>query len=98
MARISPQGVGPPVLLTGATGYVGGRLLHRLVAEGQAVRCLTRHPEILAGRRAGLTQIVPGDVLDPGSLTSAMVGVRDAYYLVHSMGGTGEFEELDRRA
>jgi uncharacterized protein YbjT (DUF2867 family) len=87
-----------PVLLTGATGYIGGRLLRRLLAEGRAVRCLTRRPAVLAARGASAAQIIAGDLLDPDSLVAALDGVQDAYYLVHSMGATGEFEELDRRA
>jgi uncharacterized protein YbjT (DUF2867 family) len=86
------------VLLTGATGYIGGRLLNRLESLGRSVRCVTRRPEVLAARGAAQTQIVPGDVLDADSLVTAMDGVREAYYLVHSMGGAGEFEELDRQA
>jgi uncharacterized protein YbjT (DUF2867 family) len=89
---------GGRVLLTGATGYIGSRLLHRLVAADRTVRCLTRRPEALAARGAAPSQIVAGDLLDPSSLDAAMTGVQDAYYLVHSMGAPGEFEELDRRA
>jgi uncharacterized protein YbjT (DUF2867 family) len=87
-----------PVLLTGATGYIGGRLLSRLLAENRPVRCLTRRPAVLATRGAAAAQIIEGDLLDPDSLAVAMDGACDAYYLVHSMGGTGEFAELDRRA
>jgi uncharacterized protein YbjT (DUF2867 family) len=86
------------VLLTGATGYIGGRLLNRLEDMGRSVRCVTRRPEVLAARGAAQTEIVAGDLLDADSLAPAMAGVRDAYYLVHSMGGAGEFEELDRQA
>jgi uncharacterized protein YbjT (DUF2867 family) len=62
------------------------------------VRCVTRRPEVLAARGVAHTEIVAGDLLDADSLTAAMNGVEDAYYLVHSMGGAGEFEELDRQA
>jgi uncharacterized protein YbjT (DUF2867 family) len=87
------------VLLTGATGYVGGRLLHRMEAQARhRVRCLTRRPEALAGRTAAETEVVAGDLLDAGSLASAMRGVETAYYLVHSMDESGDFEELDRVA
>jgi uncharacterized protein YbjT (DUF2867 family) len=87
-----------PILLTGATGYVGGRLLHRLVHEGSPVRCLTRRPAILAKRAPRDVEIVAGDLLELASLTVALTGVQIAYYLVHSMDAPGSFEELDRRA
>ena len=87
-----------PILLTGATGYVGGRLLHRLVQEGLPVRCLTRRPEILAKLVPRAVEIVAGDLLEPASLAVALAGVQIAYYLVHSMDAAGSFEELDRRA
>jgi uncharacterized protein YbjT (DUF2867 family) len=86
------------ILLTGATGYIGGRLLDRLQEAGRDLRCLTRRPDALAGRIAAGTQIVVGDLLDSESLAVAMRGVHTAYYLVHSMGGSGDFKELDRRA
>jgi len=88
----------PLVLLTGATGYVGGRLLAALEAEGCRVRCLARRPEHLAGRVERGTEIVEGDVLDRRSLDRALSGVGVAYYLVHSMGSTGDFERDDRVA
>ena len=87
-----------PVLLTGATGYVGGRLLHALEAAGFRVRCLSRHPEALSQRVAQTTEVVKGDVLDPQLLARAMVGVHTAYYLVHSMASANSFEAEDRLA
>ena len=87
------------VLVTGASGYIGGRLLRRLEAEGRhRVRCLTRRPAALAARTAAETEVFAGDVLEPGSIAQAMRGVHTAYYLVHSMGASGNFEELDRVA
>ncbi|RJP75795.1 MAG: NAD-dependent epimerase/dehydratase family protein [Candidatus Zixiibacteriota bacterium] len=83
------------VLLTGATGYVGGRLLPRLTARDCAVRCLVRRPP---ENPAGNAEYVTGDVLDPGSLSLALDGVRAAYYLIHSMGSVRDFEALDREA
>ena len=78
------------ILLTGATGYIGGRLLKELEARGRRVRCLARQPEFLRPRVAASTEIVQGDVLDPASLKRALDGVDTAYYLVHSMhGGSG---------
>lgn len=86
------------ILLTGATGYVGGRLLRRLEHQNLRVRCLTRRPGLLARRVASTSEIVVGDLLQPESLAPAMSGVQVAYYLVHSMAAPGRFEELDRRA
>lgn len=86
----------PLVLLTGATGYVGGRLLAALEARGQPLRCMVRRPEHLRARVAPATEVVAGDVLDPGSLTAALADVDVAYYLVHSMDSTASFEDADR--
>src|SRR5579872_3638230 len=87
-----------PVLLTGATGYIGGRLLKGLEKAGWTVRCLARHPEFLRPRVAPNTEVVKGDCLDPASLPAALAGVHTAFYLVHSMGSSGKFEEEDRQA
>ena len=86
------------ILLTGATGYIGGRLLHHLQNEGRSLRCLTRRPQELAGQITAATEIVRGDVLESESLEVAMRGIHTAYYLVHSMEASGDFQELDRRA
>ncbi len=86
------------VLLTGATGYVGGRLLTLLEQRGVCVRCLTRRPDALRGRVGATTEIVAGDVLESASLTGALEGVDTAYYFVHSMGAERDFEEQDRIA
>jgi len=86
------------VLLTGATGYVGGRLLKALEQRGLSVRCLARRPEFLRARVAPNTEVIQGDCLDKASLSTAMSGVDSAYYLVHSMGSAGKFEEQDRQA
>ncbi len=86
------------VLLTGATGYVGGRLLQALEREGSHVRCLARRPRELKGRVGSLTEIVEGDVQDLASLERALAGVDCAYYLVHSMGSSGSFMDEDRAA
>jgi uncharacterized protein YbjT (DUF2867 family) len=86
------------VLLTGATGYVGGRLLEALEGTGRPIRCLARKPEHLAGRAGVETEIVRGDCLDATSLAPALEGVETAFYLVHSMGAEGDFAEQDRQA
>jgi uncharacterized protein YbjT (DUF2867 family) len=87
----------PPVCLTGATGYIGGRLLRRLEEDGRPVRCLARHPERVAVSRP-TTTVVRGDCLDEASLEPALSGIRTAYYLVHSMAAGPGFADLDRRA
>lgn len=85
------------ILLTGATGYVGGRLLRVLEAEGRSIRCLARRLEFLRDRVGPATEVVHADVLDADSLSRAMAGVTIAYYLVHSMGSSGDFEAEDRQ-
>ncbi len=86
------------VLLTGATGYVGGRLLPLLESQGYQVRCLTRRPDSLEGVVSDGTEIVCGDVLDVKSLPPAMDGIATAFYFVHSMGSKADFEDADRLA
>ena len=85
------------ILLTGATGYIGGRLLRRFEEDGRAVRCLVRRPDGLDAT-APTTEVVQGDCLDEASLDRALAGVHSAYYLVHSMSGGSDFAEVDRRA
>jgi uncharacterized protein YbjT (DUF2867 family) len=89
----------PRILLTGATGYIGGRLLKALEAEGPGeIRCLARRPAHLKPRVGAGTQVLEGDLLRPETLPSALAGVTAAYYLVHSMASLGDFEQDDRRA
>lgn len=87
------------ILVTGATGYIGGRLVPELLAAGHRVRCLARTPSKLddAAWRAEV-EVVPGDVTDRASLDAALEGIDAAYFLVHSMGGPADFDEEDRRA
>ncbi len=98
MENLSIGESGKRTLLTGATGYVGGRLLTLLQKQKVQVRCLTRRPEALEDRRSATTEIVAGDVLNRDSLKTVFDGVETAYYLVHSMGAEGNFEEQDRIA
>jgi uncharacterized protein YbjT (DUF2867 family) len=86
------------ILVTGATGYVGGRLAAALGRAGHGVRCLARRPEALRGRLSPETEIVQGDCLEASTLTAALAGVHTAYYLVHSMGAGTDFASLDREA
>ena len=88
----------PRILLTGATGYVGGRLLRLLEERGHSVRCLARRPAALEHKVGPTTEVVRGDVLDRASLDAALRGIDVAYFLVHSMGSRGSFEESDREA
>jgi uncharacterized protein YbjT (DUF2867 family) len=82
------------ILVTGATGFIGKRLVQALVAEGYPVRCLVRRK---GGVAAG-AEVAHGDLLAPETLPPALEGVGTAYYLVHSMGARGEFAEKDRTA
>src|SRR5208283_5266838 len=85
-----------PVLVTGVTGYIGGRLVPRLLETGVRVRCLARDASRLQGRPwRGDVELVVGDVLRPESLADAMRGVTVAYYLVHSLGAGSDFPERD---
>ena len=87
------------ILVTGATGYIGGRLVPRLLERGWRVRCLARDPLRLADRPwRGAVEVVGGDVLDTDSLAPALDGVDTAYYLIHSLGVGEEFHERDLRA
>lgn len=85
------------VLVTGATGYIGGRLVPLLLEAGHEVRCLSRHPARLDGVpwREGV-QAFAGDVLDPASLGAALAGCDAAYYLVHAMAEGAGFDQRDR--
>ena len=86
------------ILLTGGTGYIGGRLLPLLEQRGCRLRCVCRQPERLRSRVAATTEVVQGNVMDPESLRLAMFGVDTAYYLVHSLGTKQDFEREDRQA
>ena len=91
-----------PILIAGASGYVGARLAPRLLAAGFHVRTLARTPAKIAAQPWGQhprLQIVPGDVLDPDSLQAALSGCQGAFYLVHSMAAAvSDFAAVDRRA
>jgi len=84
------------ILVTGPTGYIGGRLAPRLLAKGYAVRCLARHPERLAGRPwAAGVETIRGDVFRNEGLDKALAGVDAAYYLIHSMADVPGFDEME---
>jgi uncharacterized protein YbjT (DUF2867 family) len=83
-------------MVTGVTGYVGGRLVPRLLAAGYRVRCLVRDPARLQGRSwLDQVEVVQGDVLVPETLPAALQGVQVAYYLIHSMMSSTDFHERD---
>lgn len=87
----------PLVLVTGVTGYIGGRLVPELLANGFRVRVMARRPRHLADREwCNQVEIVQGDAADPDSLTEALREVKVAYYLIHSLAAGREFESLDR--
>lgn len=89
----------PLVLVTGATGYIGGRLAPRLLEAGYRVRVLARDPARLQGREwLDRVEVVRGDVLKAETLPSTMAGVGVAYYLVHSMSDTADFHQRDMAA
>ncbi|MEV6881835.1 MULTISPECIES: SDR family oxidoreductase [unclassified Streptomyces] len=92
-------GAGLRCLVTGATGYIGGRLVPELLDAGYRVRCLARSPDKLRDHPwAGKAEVVRGDVTDADSVAGAMEGVDVAYYLVHALGSGDDFEATDRRA
>jgi len=86
------------VLVTGATGYVGGRLIPPLVERGYRVRCLVRQPDAARERFPRGVEIVRGDLRNPSTLGSAMAGVDTAFYLVHSLGSGGNLWKEETKA
>ena len=93
------DGAAPRALVLGATGYIGGRLVPRLLAAGYRVRVLARSPERVATFRWGdAVEVVTGDATDADAVAAAADDVDVLYYLVHSMGAGRDFEEADRAA
>lgn len=87
------------ILLTGATGYVGGKLLNRLLSqssESDSIRCLVRDPATAEIADSACVEVFKGDTLEADSINGAMRGVDAAYYLIHAMNDDGDFEEQDR--
>ena len=86
-----------PILVTGATGYVGTRLVPALLAAGYSVRCLVRDPSRLAHRPwFDKVEVVAADVTDAATLPPALEGVRAAYYLIHNMASGWRYQENER--
>lgn len=98
MNSISPSET-PYVLITGVTGYIGGRLVPLLLEAGYRVRVMVRDPIRLQGRSwIAHVDVVQADVLQPDTLDAALAGIDVAYYLIHSMRGGEDFHERDIRA
>ena len=87
------------ILVTGATGYVGGRVIPRLLEKGYAVRVLVRNATRLTGREwVNDVEVFEGDVLKKETLLPALDGISAAYYLIHSMSNHDNFHERDIKA
>src|SRR5580704_4073080 len=86
-------------LVTGASGYIGGRLVPELIAAGYAVRCMARDPGKLSDRPwSGDVEVAAADALEGIRVQRALEGVDVAYYLIHSLGTGASFEQRDRDA
>jgi uncharacterized protein YbjT (DUF2867 family) len=98
-ARPRADGSAPWAVVFGATGYLGGRLVPRLLAAGYRVRVLVRHPDRVGAFAWGQeVEVVVGEAADPEAVAQVVADADVLYYLVHSMGAGPGFEEADRRA
>ena len=87
------------VLVTGGTGYIGGRVIPRLLRKGHTVRVMVRDPRPLAGRPwTRDVEVVTANLLEPETLAGVCDGIDAAYYLVHSMYAGANFAQCDRQA
>ena len=85
------------ILVTGATGYVGGRLWRKLEEAELPIRCMARDPLSLTDKVGASTEVVQADIFSVSDLEAALKGIETAYYLIHSMGSGGDFEDADRK-
>ncbi|PRY69656.1 uncharacterized protein YbjT (DUF2867 family) [Glaciihabitans tibetensis] len=87
------------ILVTGATGYIGGRLVPRLIERGHTVRVMVRNPDRLTDVPwAGQVEVVKGDLTEAGDVTDALAGIEVLYYLAHAMASGGDFERVEETA
>ncbi|WP_394279869.1 SDR family oxidoreductase [Microbacterium sp.] len=99
VAQARPDGSAPRALVLGGTGYIGGRLVPRLLAAGYRVRVLARTPDRLGAFSWGdQVEVTEGSADDPEAMAAAVDDIDVLYYLIHSMGGGKDFEDKDRRA
>src|SRR3954467_3066215 len=96
---VDTRGIPPhPCLVTGATGYIGGRLVPELLDAGHRVRVMTRSPERLRDHPwAGDVEVVRADAGVAEDVARACAGADVVYYLIHALGSGPEFEATDRR-
>ena len=90
-----PEDRTPDILLTGATGYIGGRLARHIMADGVPVRCMGRRAAMLAERLGPGVEVVQADVTNAEGLVQALNGIKTAYYLIHSLEEGNNFESVE---
>lgn len=92
-----PKSEAPKILLTGASGYIGGRLVRKFLQAGVPVRCMGRRADALQKRLGEHVPVVQGDVTRADGLVEALAGIHTAYYLIHSLDEGDDFESVELR-